>query len=236
MPLKGRIALITGASRGLGAAIARRYAAEGAQVILVARDQSNLEAVDDEIQKAGGSPASLVQLDLTEFEKIQTLAEHVASRFGKLDILVGNAAILGEITPMAHTSPLEWDRTIGLNLTANFHLLRCFDTLLKASEAGRAIFVTSSVTSRVAPYWGAYAVSKAALETMVETYAAENTKTNVRVNLVNPGRVRTRMRAQAFPGEDPETLPQPEKLTDIFVKLASPGYDETGRVLNAQAA
>ena len=232
--LTDRIALITGASRGIGAAVAKRFAAEGAHVILVARDEGNLKAVDDEIQALGGKPASLVQLDLTELPKIDELAAHIAQRFGKLDILVGNAAILGDISPMPHTGPGEWHKTMDLNLHANFHLIRCFDTLLKASDAGRAMFVTSGVASRTAAYWGAYAVSKAGLEMMVNIYAAENVKTALRVNLIDPGASRTRMRAQAFPGEDPETLALPGSITDMFVKLASPSLTETGQKFHAQ--
>ena len=232
--LSNRIALITGASRGIGAAVARRFAAEGAHVILVARDEGNLKAVDDEIQKAGGAPATLVQLDLTELPKIDELAAHIGQRFGKLDILVGNAAILGDISPMPHASPTQWHKTIDLNLNANWHLIRCFDGLLRASDAGRAMFVTSGVTGRTAAYWGAYAVSKTALEMMVNIYAAENTKTPLRINLVDPGVARTRMRAQAFPGEDPDTLTPPDNITDVFVKLASASLTETGQKFYAQ--
>ena len=232
--LTNRIALITGASRGIGAAVARRFAQEGAQLILVARDGDNLKSIDDEVQAISGRPATLVQLDLTELPKIDELASAIAQRFGKLDILVGNAAVLGEITPMAHTSPGEWHKTIDLNLHANWHLIRCFDTLLKASDAGRAMFVTSGVATRTAAYWGAYAVSKAALEMMVNLYAAETIKTSLRVNLIDPGAARTRMRAQAFPGEDPDTLTPPDKLTDIFVALASPQMEQTGQRFHAQ--
>ncbi len=226
--LRGRIALITGATRGIGYAVAKRFAAEGAHVIAVGRTQKNLESLDDEIRAAGGT-ATLVQLDLMEFPKIDILAQTIAEKFGKLDILVGNAGVLGEITPMPHTSPDEWDKVIATNLTANFHLIRCFDGLLKKAENPRAMFVTSGVTSGTHAYWGAYSVSKAALENMVEVYAAENTKTNLRVNLIDPAAVRTRMRALAFPGEDPETLPKPENITDIFVRLAANDCTETGK-------
>ncbi|NBX03253.1 MAG: SDR family NAD(P)-dependent oxidoreductase [Alphaproteobacteria bacterium] len=224
-----RVALITGASRGIGAAVAKRFAAEGMQVILVARSSENLQIVDDEIRAAGGLPAILVPLDLLESDKIPSLAEQVAQRFGRLDVLVGNAAILGEIAPIPHANPADWEKTMALNVGANWHLLRCFDPLLLASGAGRAMFVTSGVTRRAAAYWGAYAVSKTALEMMVNIYAAETAKTNLRINLIDPGVVRTRMRAQAFPGEDPETLTLPEKITDVFVKLASPTLTETGQ-------
>lgn len=230
MTFSKRIALITGASRGIGEAAAKRFAHEGMHVIAIAR--SGLEALDAAIAKEGGS-ATMVQLDLTEFPKIDQLAQVIAERFGKLDVLVGNAGVLGEMTPLAHSSPVEWHQTIDINLNANFHLIRCFDPLLKASDAPRAIFVSSGVAARVSPYWNAYAVSKAALEMMVKTYAAENEKTPLRVNLLDPGRTRTRMRAQAFPGEDPDTLPLPEGLTDLFLRLSQPDFSDNGKVFKA---
>jgi len=222
--LSTRVALITGASRGIGAAVAKRFASEGAHVILIARNSKDLEAVDDAI----GGGATLVPLDLLEFDKIELLAAQVAQRFGKLDILVGNAGLLGELSPLTHTAPEDWDKVMALNVTANFHLIRCFDVLLKKSDSGRAMFVTSGVTARAAAYWGAYAVSKSALEAMVNIYAAENAKTSVKTNLIDPGGVRTRMRAKAFPGEDPMALPAPEDITDVFVKLARADFQETG--------
>ncbi len=225
--LTGRIALITGASRGIGAAVAQAYAREGAHVILVARDSKGLEATDDLVRAAGGT-ATLVPVDLRDYEKIQMLAMNVAQRFGKLDILVGNAGMLGELTPLPHVTPEDWDKIMGLNVTANWHLLRCFDAVLKQSDAPRALFVTSGVTKRASPYWGAYAVSKAALESMVKLYAAENEKQALRVSLIDPGRVRTRMRAQAYPGEDPASLPEASTITDVFVKAASPSCMQTG--------
>lgn len=227
-----RIALITGASRGIGEAIAKRFAREGMHVIAVAKNGKGLEALDDAIKKDGGS-ATMVQLDLAEFPKIDQLAGMIQERFGRLDVLVGNAAILGEITPMPHSSPDEWHKTIDINLHANFHLIRTCDALLRASPAGRAIFVTSGVATRISPYWGAYTVSKAALESMVLTYAAENEKTPLRINLLDPGRTRTRMRAQAFPGENPDTLPAPETLTDLFFRLSQPDLQDNGKVFRA---
>ena len=226
--LKGRIALITGASRGIGAAVAKRFAREGAHVILVARDTKGLEATDDAVRAAGGN-ATLIPLDLRQYDKIELMAAMIAERFGKIDILVGNAAALSDLTPLPHTTPEDWDKVMGLNVTANWHLIRCFDALLKQSDAPRALFVTSGVTAKASPYWGAYTASKAALEAMVMAYAAENAKMPLRVNLIDPGRVRTRMRAQAYPGEDPLILPQPEAITDLFVELASPSCPTTGQ-------
>lgn len=230
--LGGRIALVTGASRGIGAAVARRFAAEGAHLILVARTQGGLEEVDDAVRAAGGS-ATLVPLDLCEFEQIDRLASAIAERHGRLDALVGNAGIIGSLRPMGHFPPDEWARVLAVNVTANWRLIRSLDVLLRASDAGRAMFVTSGVTRGVFPYWGAYATSKAALECMVRTYAAEVTKTNLRVNLVDPGVVRTRMRAEAMPGEDPMTLPHPDEITDVFVDLAEPVCDRNGEVVEA---
>jgi len=226
--LAGRVALITGASRGIGAAVAKRFAREGAHVILVARKTQGLEETDDAIRAAGGS-ATLVPLDLAESTQIPLLAAQIAQRFGKLDILVGNAGVLSDMTPLPHIAGADWDRVMALNLTANWHLIRCCDALLKASDAGRAMFVTSGVTERAAAYWGAYAISKSALESMVNIYAAENEKSALKVNLIDPGGVRTRMRAQAFPGEDPESLPAPDDITDLFLKLASPACKDTGK-------
>jgi NAD(P)-dependent dehydrogenase (short-subunit alcohol dehydrogenase family) len=218
--LADRIALITGASRGIGAAVARRFAAEGAHVILVARTVGGLEEVDDQIQAAGGS-ATLVPLDLaTAGDGIDQLGRSLFDRFGRLDVLVANAAILGTLTPLAHIDPAEWDRVIATNLTVNWRLVRALDPLLRASSSGRAIFVTSGAGRRPIPYWGGYAVSKAALDMMASLYAAETAGSALRVNLINPGPTRTRMRAQAFPGERPDSLPDPERHTEAFVCLA----------------
>ncbi|WP_417515213.1 SDR family NAD(P)-dependent oxidoreductase [Minwuia sp.] len=222
--LEGRIALVTGASKGIGRSIARRYAAEGAHVIAVARGTGKLEELDDEISGLGGS-ATLVPLDLEKWESIDGLAAPLAERFGKLDILVGNAAILGTLTPVQDIDPKEWERAFRINVHANWRLLRALDPLLRRSDAGRVMFVTSGITRRSAPYWGVYATTKAALEKMAETYAAEVQKTNVRVNVINPGATRTGMRASAFPGEDPETLPHPDQIMEAFVAAAEAGFD-----------
>lgn len=228
--LAGRIALITGASRGIGAAVAKRFAAEGAHVVLVARTVGGLEEVDDAIQGAGGA-ATLVPLDLKEFDQIDRLGAALYERYQRLDILVGNAAQLGVLSPMGHIDPPVWEEVIAVNLTANWRLIRSMDPLLRAADAGRAIFVTSGVADGVFPYWGAYAASKAALEMMVRTYAGETAKTRVRVNLLDPGIVRTAMRAQAFPGEDPMTLAHPDEIAGHFVALASPDCTKHGEIV-----
>lgn len=231
-PLKDRIALITGTSRGIGAAVAKRFAAQGAHVILVARTVGGLEALDDEITSAGGK-ATLVAMDMADHDKIDQLGASIAQRFGKLDILVGNAGVLGDLTPLSHADAKMWDKVIAVNLTANWRLIRICDPLLRLSDAPRAMFVTSGVTASAHPYWGPYAVSKAALEMLVNTYAAEAAQSGIKVNLIDPGVVRTAMRAAAMPGEDPMRLPAPEEITDIFVKLAAPGCKEHGRKLAA---
>jgi NAD(P)-dependent dehydrogenase (short-subunit alcohol dehydrogenase family) len=230
--LAGRIALITGASRGIGAAVAKRYAAEGAHVVLAARTTGGLEETDDAIRAAGGA-ATLVPLDLTEGAKIDELGARLYERFGKLDILVGNAGTLGELTPLTHMDPPLWEKVIALNLTANWRLLRSMDPLLRRSDAGRAIFVSSGAARGAVPFWGAYAVSKAALEMLVRTYAAEVASFGIKANAVAPGVVRTAMRAQAFPGEDPMTLPPPEAISEIFVTLAEPSCRQNGQVVHA---
>ena len=219
LPLEQKIALITGASRGIGAAVAERFAREGAHVILVARTVGGLEATDDAIQAAGGK-ATLVPMDLSDHGKIDQLGALIAERFGKLDILVGNAGMLGDLTPLTHADAKMWDRVMALNVTANWRLIRSMDPLLRASVQGRAMFVTSGVASGVFPYWGPYAVSKAALEMLIKTYAAETATTAVKANLIDPGVVRTKMRASAMPGEDPMDVAAPESVTDIFVELA----------------
>jgi NAD(P)-dependent dehydrogenase (short-subunit alcohol dehydrogenase family) len=230
--LSNRIALITGASRGIGAAVAERFAAEGAHVILAARTVGGLEEVDDRIRAAGGT-ATLVPVDLADFDKIDQLGLSIFERFGKLDILVGNAAMLGNLSPIAHYDPKLWGKVLDLNVTANYRLIRSFDRLLRASDAGRAIFVTSGVARAPTAYFGAYAASKAALEMVVKMYAAEVAKSNLRVNLLDPGVVRTKLRAQGFPGEDPMSLRPPESVADRFVELAAPACTRHGEVISA---
>ncbi len=232
--LAGRLALVTGASRGLGAAVAQRFAAEGARLVLVARTVGGLEEVDDAV-RAAGSSATLVPLDLTDFDAIDRLGQSLHERFGRLDILVGNAGALGTLSPVGHITPRDWAAVVNLNLTANWRLLRGLDPLLRASDAGRAIFVTDALARSPKAYWGAYAATKAALETLVRVYADEIANTKIRVNLVDPGRLRTALRARAYPGEKPESLPAPESATEAFVQLAEAGCTRHGEIVTAQS-
>lgn len=218
--LEGRIALITGASRGIGAAVARRYAQEGAQLILVARTVGGLEEVDDQVQAAGGK-ATLVPMDLAEHDLIDQLGASIFERFGKLDVVVANAAHLGTLSPIAHGNPKMWQQVLNVNLMANQRLIRSMDPLLRASSNARAIFLTAAQARLPKPFWSAYAVSKAGLEMMVRMYAAEVAKSTIKVNLIDPGTVSTALRAHAFPGESPEAYPIGKPLLDRFVELAS---------------
>ena len=227
--LARRIALVTGASRGIGRAISLTLAQEGAHVIATARTVGGLEELDDDIQASGGS-ATLVPLDIKDFAGIDRLGTPIAERWGKLDILVGNAGILGSLTPLQHLKPDTFDDLMAINVTANYRLIRSLEPLLKASDAGRAIFVTSGAAHKARAYWGGYAVSKAALEMLVRTWAAELETTNVTANLLNPGPIATRMRRQAMPGEDQATLPTPEQLADAMISLCSPDATSNGAV------
>jgi len=232
--LAGKIALVTGASRGIGKAVARLFAREGAELILVARTTGGLEELDDEIRQINGKTSLLVPLDLREFTAIDRLGYALYERYGRLDVLVGNAGDLGTLAPVGHIEPDEWQRVLDINLTANWRLLRSIDPLLRQSEAGRAIFVSSSVGSQARPFWGTYSVSKAALEMLVKIYAEEIKSTKIRANLIDPGRTRTGMRAAAYPGEDPMTLPTPEEIAEKFLPLASAAFDGNGQVIKAQ--
>ncbi len=229
--LKDRIAVITGASRGIGYAVAKALAKEGAHIITIARPRSKaaLEELDDDIRALGGT-ATLTPLDLTDYEGIDRLGAAIYERWGRLDILVGNAGLLGSLSPMGHLDPKEWNKVMAVNVTANWRLIRSLDPLLRQSDAGRALFVTSGAAHKAVAYWGLYATSKAALEKMVKIYAAECAKTPVRVNLINPGPIRTGMRAKAFPGEDPETLATPADIAPMFVDMVSPAYQQTGQI------
>ena len=231
--LEGRVALVTGASRGIGAAVARLFAAHGAHIVAVARTVGGLEELDDAIAAAGGT-ATLVPQDLSDLDSIDRLGGALHERFGKLDILVANAGVLGILSPISHVSPKIWDETMLVNLTVNFRLIRSMEPLLRQSDAGRAIFVTSGASLKPRAYWGPYGTSKAALDYMVGTWAQEVAKTNIRVNLVNPGATRTGMRAAAMPGEDPMTLPAPEDIAPTFLDLAIPACTRHGETVNAQ--
>jgi NAD(P)-dependent dehydrogenase (short-subunit alcohol dehydrogenase family) len=230
-PLKDRLALVTGASRGIGRALALALAQHGAHVVVVARTIGALEELDDEIRKDGGK-ATLLQLDLSKGDKIDQLGPTLFQRWGKLDIFVGNAGVLGPLSPLHHVTEDAWNQVIDINLSANWRLIRTLDPLLKRSDAGRAVFLTSGAATGKYAYWGPYGVSKAGLEALVKTYAHELEDTSVRVNLVNPGPVRTGMRAKAFPGEDPNTLSAPDALVPLFLELVSPECDFSGRVIN----
>ena len=231
--LEGRVALVTGASRGIGAAVARLFAAQGAHIVAVARTVGGLEELDDAIAGVGGT-ATLVPQDLADLDAIDRLGAALHERFGKLDILVANAGVLGVLSPIAHVEQKVWDETMLLNVTVNYRLIRAMEPLLRLSDAGRAIFVTSGVTRAPRAYWGPYGTSKAALDYMVGTWAQEVAKTSIRVNLINPGATRTGMRAAAMPGEDPSTLPDPEDIAPAFLDLASPACTKHGETVNAQ--
>ena len=227
--LANRIALVTGASRGIGRAVAVGLAREGAHVVLLARTVGGLEEVDDEIRAFGGT-ATLVNLDLKQSDKVDALGPTLYQRWGKLDILVANAGVLGPLSPLPHITGDAWNKVIEVNLTANWRLIRSLDPVLRRSEAARAVFVSSGAALAKNAYWGPYAVSKAGLEALVKTYAHEVASTPIKVNLLNPGPVRTTMRQRAFPGENPATLPEPEALVPLFLDLVDAGQTESGRV------
>ena len=228
--MSGRVALVTGASRGIGRAAAKALAGEGAHVILVARTVGGLEEVDDEIQRAGGT-ATLVPLDLKDFPALDRLGASIHERWGKLDAFLGNAGVLGALTPLSNLEPKVFQELIDINVTANWRLIRSLDPLLRTSDAGRALFLTSGAARHHTPFWGGYAMSKAALESLVLTYAAECTGTNVRANLLSPGPLRTKMRAKAMPGEDPDSLRPPEAVSGLIVDLLSPGCEKQGELV-----
>jgi len=230
--LAGKIALITGASRGIGAAVAERLAREGAHLVLAGRTVGGLEETDDRVRAAGGS-ATLVPFDLRDFLKIDELAAALYERYGRLDILIGSAAEFGTFSPLGHIDPALWGEVVDLNLTANWRLIRAMDPLLRAAEHGRALFVTSAIARDALPYYGPYAVSKAGLETMVRIYAGEVARTRVRANLIDPGPLRTRLRARIFPGEDPATLAPPESIADAFLELLLPECTRNGEIVSA---
>jgi NAD(P)-dependent dehydrogenase (short-subunit alcohol dehydrogenase family) len=233
-PLEKKIALVTGASRGIGRAAAVALGGAGAHVICVARTVGGLEDTDDAIVKAGGS-ATLVPLNLKDFAAIDRLGASIFERWGRLDAFLGNAGLLGTLTPLAQLDPKLFAELVEVNVTANWRLIRSLDPLLRQSEAGRALFVTSGAAHKHTPYWGGYAMSKAALESLTLTYAAECEGTKVKANLLNPGPIRTAMRAKAMPGEDPSSLKRPEALAPLIVELLSPSSSRNGELVNFQS-
>jgi len=220
LPLEGRIALVTGASRGIGRECALALAEAGAHIVATARTQGGLEDLDDEIRRVTGQPATLVPLDLAEPAGLDQLGYALHQRFGKLDILVHAGAMLGALTPVAHIDPPLWDKVMTVNATAAYRLIRSMEPLLKAAEAGRAIFLTTGRVARPRAFWGPYGASKAAMEHIVRTWSDEMENTTVRAVLVDPNAMRTRMRAEAMPGEDPETLPDPSEIRPLILELA----------------
>ena len=233
-PLADRIALVTGASRGIGAAVALELAKAGAHVVAVARTVGGLEELDDKIKAAGGS-ATLVPLDIKDFDGIARLALALNERYQRLDVLIGNAGVAGASSPLGHIEPKEWDNVLAVNVTANWQLIRCFDPLLTRSDAGRVVFLTSGTAHNTRAYRGVYSMSKAALEAIARTYANENATTNIKVNLFSPGPTRTKMRALVMPGEDPMTLPAPDEIAKAIVPLCLPGCTETGKFYDFRA-
>jgi NAD(P)-dependent dehydrogenase (short-subunit alcohol dehydrogenase family) len=228
-PLADRIALVTGASRGIGHAVSLALARAGAHVVAVARTVGGLEELDDEVRKLGGS-ATLVPLDMTDYDGIARLAAALNERYRRLDVLIGNAGIGGPSSPLGHVEPKAWDDVIAVNVTANWHVIRHFEPLLRASDAGRAVFISSGSAHNARAYRGPYNVSKAALETLARTFASETASTSIRVNIFNPGPTRTRMRAAIMPGEDPMSLPPVEEVADKIVALTLTSVTETGKL------
>jgi NAD(P)-dependent dehydrogenase (short-subunit alcohol dehydrogenase family) len=230
-PLENRIVLVTGASRGIGRAAAIALGAAGARTILVARTVGGLEDTDDAIRAAGGEGATLVPLDLKDFAALDRLGASIYERWGKLDAFLGNAGVLGFISPLTHLDPKVFQELLDVNVTANWRLIRSLDPLLRASDAGRALFLSSGAARKHTPFWGGYGMTKAALESLVLTYSAECAGTNVKANLLNPGPMRTAMRARAMPGEDPATLPAPEAIAPLIVELLSPSCERNGELV-----
>jgi len=231
--LSGRIALVTGASRGIGYFLAKGLAAAGAHVIAVARTVGGLEELDDEIKALGGQ-ATLVPLDLTDMAGIDRLGGAIHERWGKLDVLVANAGILGVISPIGHVEAKTFEKVMAINVTATWRLIRSVDPLLRASDAGRAIVMSSGAAHSARAFWSPYAASKAAVEALARSWADETRNMPLRVNAVNPGATRTAMRAQAMPGEDPNTLPHPQEIAEKILPLASPSLTETGLIYDVR--
>ncbi len=232
--LENRVIVVTGASRGIGYFAALEMARRGAHVIAIARTVGGLEELDDAITNEGGT-ATLVPMDITDFDAIDRLGGEISKRWGKLDGLFANAAILGDITPLGHVDTKQFEKLFAINVTANWRFIRSFDTLFKAADKARLLLVTSGVTRSFKPFFGPYTMSKIALEAMGRTYAGECANTNIRVNMFDPNIVRTAMRAKAAPGEDPQTIPHPSELAPAIAALLGDDVDENGRVYDYQA-
>lgn len=233
-PFADRIALVTGASRGIGYATALALARGGAHVVALARTVGGLEELDDAVRTASAS-ATLTPLDIRDYPALYRLGAALNERYGRLDVLIGNAAVGAVPSPLDHIEPKAWDESLAINLTANWHLIRAMGPLLKLSVAGRAVFITSGAATSARAYRAPYSVSKAALDVLVRTYAEETSSTGVRVNLFNPGPTRTRMRALVMPGEDPATLPAPDEVAAKIVDLCHPDFTETGKLYDFPA-
>jgi NAD(P)-dependent dehydrogenase (short-subunit alcohol dehydrogenase family) len=234
LDLSGRVAVVTGASRGIGYFIARELAAAGAHVIAVARTVGGLEELDDQIKADGRGQATLVPLDLTDMAGIDRLGGAIHERWGKLDILVANASVLGVISPIGHVEAKTFEKVMTINVTSTWRLIRSVDPLLRLSDAGRAIILSTNAAHSARAFWAPYAASKAAVETMMRSWAHETESLPLRVNAADPGATRTALRAQAMPGEDPETLPHPSEIARRIVPLASPELKETGLIFQAK--
>lgn len=232
--LTGKIVLVTGASRGIGYQAALAAARRGAHIVAVARTVGGLEDLDDEIT-AAGSEATLVPLDLRDGDGIDRLGQAIFKRWGRLDGLIGNAGVLGTITPLSHLDVKDFDQAFAVNVTANYRLIRSLDPLLRQSDAGRAVFVSSSSSHSARPFWGLYAATKAALETMVKSYAGELSTTPIKANIFWPGAVRTGMRAKAMPGENPDTLPHPREIVGKLVDMVTPAWTETRAIYDYES-
>jgi NAD(P)-dependent dehydrogenase (short-subunit alcohol dehydrogenase family) len=229
----GRVTLVTGASRGIGRAVALEIAKRGGDVIALARTQGALEELDDDV-RALGRTASLVPVDLKDFDGIDRLAQVVRERWGRLDGLAAVGGMLGPLSPVRDIEPKDWDEVLAVDLTSSFRLIRVFDKLLRASPAGRAVFVTSGAAARPRAFWAPYAAAKAGVEALAKSYAAEVEAFGVKVNLVNPGPTRTAMRAKAMPSENPSTLPEPEEPAWAIVDLLSPSVTQTGERIDCR--
>ena len=224
--------MVTGASRGIGRAAALELARNGAHIIAVARTTGALEELDDAIQEETGKSATLVPMDMGDGDAIDRLGAAIFERWGKLDMFFGNAGVLGPISPLGHIDPPDFEKVMNINVTANWRCIRSFDPLLKRSDAARVVLVTSGAAGKCRAFWGPYSISKAATECLAATYAHECENSPIRVNLINPGPIRTAMRAAAVPGEDPMTLPTPEELAAAMLPMFLPDMEDNGAIFD----